>query len=285
MATALGIEEDGKVIPFDFTSSKFINAYFAVIHKPYEREGVNFWWIDWQQGIQSKTAGLDPLWALNHYHTLDHEQNHSKALILSRYAEVGSHRYPVGFSGDTWTTWDTLDYLPYFTATATNIGYTWWSNDIGGHGGGEKNDELYLRHLQFGVFSPINRLHCTNQETFTKEPWYYGAAGTDVKESYLGAVMPENRVIIDDGVAKLPDKSSFAGSIGTMDRAVRFAVQKAGLTVWQASQLASLTPARLMGISTKKGSLEIGKDADMVCMNSELQVVSVYVRGKKTVGK
>ena len=105
------------------------------------------------------------------------------------------------------------------------------------------------------------------------------AAGTDVTESYLGKVCPENRVIIDDGVAKLPDKSFFAGSIGTMDRAFKFAVEKAGLTFCQASQITSLTPAKLLGIDNKKGSIEIGKDADFVLMDKELNVKGVYVHG------
>ena len=117
--------------------------------------------------------GLDPLWALNHYHYLDHASNHKTPLILSRYAGIGSHRYPLGFSGDTYITWETLNYLPYYTATASNIGYGWWSHDIGVHMQGEHNGELFLRHAQFGVFSPINRYHSTSAPTLTKEPWFY----------------------------------------------------------------------------------------------------------------
>jgi hypothetical protein len=74
--------------------------------------------------------------------------------------------------------------LPYFTATASNIGYTWWSHDIGAHDVGFKSDELYVRHLQYGVFSPINRLHCTCDDTMTKEPWAYGAV-TGIAEEFL----------------------------------------------------------------------------------------------------
>ncbi len=109
------------------------------------------------------------------------------------------------------------------------------------------------------------------------------AAGTDVTESYLGSICPENRVIIDDGVAKLPDKSFFAGSIGTMDRALRFAVTTAGLPVHEASKMVSHTPAKLMGIDGKKGSLEAGKDADIVVMDEAFTVKSVFVNGKKVV--
>ena len=92
---------------------------------------------------------------------------------MSRYCGIGSHRYPIGFSGDTVISWSTLAYMPYFTATSANAGYTWWGHDIGGHFYGEKDDELYLRFLQFGVFNPINRLHCSDSIVLTKEPWAY----------------------------------------------------------------------------------------------------------------
>ncbi len=176
MAVALGVDPDSeRQIPFNIADPAFINAYFKILHKPYEKDGVDFWWIDWQQGSNSALEGLDPLWALNHYHYLDNGQEHGEhdPLILSRYCGAGAHRYPLGFSGDTFVTWKTLAFLPYFTATASNIGYTWWSHDIGGHMGGIKDDELYVRSLQFGVFSPILRLHSTSQSTFTKEPWAY----------------------------------------------------------------------------------------------------------------
>lgn len=186
MANAMGRDASTcEVIPFDIADPRFVCNYFSVIHKPYEEDGVDFWWIDWQQGTDSGMEGLDPLWALNHYHTLDHAKNHAVSLILSRYAGVGSHRYPLGFSGDTFISWRTLGYLPYFTLTASNIGYTWWSHDIGGHQAGETDGELYLRHVQFGVFSPINRLHSTKQVTVTKEPWAYGNGTGKIAEEWL----------------------------------------------------------------------------------------------------
>lgn len=158
---------------FDFTSQDFRDAYFKdVLHKN-EDMGVDFWWVDWQQGSQSSQTGLDPLWLLNHYHFQDLNNREKEPLILSRYAGPGSHRYPVGFSGDTITTWESLQFQPYMTSTASNIGYTWWSHDIGGHMRGYKDEELAVRWLQFGVFSPINRLHSSNSPFAGKEPWRY----------------------------------------------------------------------------------------------------------------
>lgn len=172
MAENMGMDPDEKkVVPFRIADERFVNNYLNVLHHPLEEEGVDFWWVDWQQGKDSGMAGLDPLWALNHYHYLDSVHRRGEGLILSRYAGVGSHRYPVGFSGDIHMDWEFLDYMPYFTATAANVGYGWWSHDIGGHHRGLRDEELYLRWLQFGVFSPINRIHCCPAEVTAKEPW------------------------------------------------------------------------------------------------------------------
>ncbi len=185
MAERMGVDPAAKkAVEFDFTDSGFINAYFELLHKPYERDGVDFWWIDWQQGTGSRLPGYDPLWGLNHFHFLDISKDR-EGMILSRYSGVGAHRYPVGFSGDTIVTWKTLRFLPYFTATASNAGYTWWSHDIGGHMGGEKDNELYVRFLQFGVFSPINRLHSSKSNIFSKMPAVYKNGAGEIAKKFL----------------------------------------------------------------------------------------------------
>ena len=186
MCLRLGRDPEKKeIISFDVTDREFMSAYFDILHHPYENDGVNFWWIDWQQGTKTKIPGLDPLWALNHYHTLDSGRGESRPLILSRYSGLGSHRYPLGFSGDTVCTWKSLDFQPYFTNCAANAGYTWWSHDIGGHMGGMQDDEMYLRWLQYGVFSPINRLHSSNSDFMGKEPWKRSYAICHVAEDFL----------------------------------------------------------------------------------------------------
>ena len=175
-AEFMGIDpKTRKTIEFDISDEKFTEGYFKFLHNKYEDEGVDFWWIDWQQGVKSPVKGLDPLWWLNHYHSIDSARNGKRPLILSRYAGPGSHRYPLGFSGDTLVVWDALDFQPYFTANASNAGYSWWSHDIGGHHMGKRDDELYIRWLQFGVVSPINRLHSTSNEFLGKEPWKFSA--------------------------------------------------------------------------------------------------------------
>lgn len=174
MAKAMGIDpESEEPIPFEIENPKFLENYFTHLHHPLEKEGVTFWWMDWQQGNTTSVPGLDPLWMLNHFHYVDNEKNGKRGLIFSRYSGPGSHRYPIGFSGDTHITWESLDFQPYFTATASNIGYGWWSHDIGGHMKGYRDEELITRWFQLGTFSPINRLHSSCSKFQGKEPWKY----------------------------------------------------------------------------------------------------------------
>lgn len=159
-------------VEFDLTNPDFVDAYFDMHHRM-EAEGVDFWWLDWQQGGVTRQKGLDPLWMLNHMHYLDSGRGGNWPLTFSRYAGPGSHRYPVGFSGDTIVTWESLAFQPQFTATASNIGYGWWSHDIGGHMFGYRDEELEVRWYQLGEFSPINRLHSTDSPFNGKEPWNF----------------------------------------------------------------------------------------------------------------
>lgn len=107
------------------------------------------------------------------------------------------------------------------------------------------------------------------------------AAGTDVTESYLGKKCPEARVIIEDGVAKLPDRSFFAGSIATSDVAFRTLVREFGTDICDASEMMSALPAKLCGVENRKGLLKLGYDADIVVLDGELNVKGVWTNGRK----
>ena len=186
IAARLGLDaKRGEAAVFDAASLEFLRVYFQEVLHPLEEEGVDFWWVDWQQGDSSKIPGLDPLWILNHFHYLDSARRGKRSLAFSRYAGLGSHRYPVGFSGDTIITWASLDFQPRFTATASNVGYGWWSHDIGGHMGGARDDELAVRWLQFGVFSPVNRLHSSCNPFSAKEPWRFNNIARNTMTGFL----------------------------------------------------------------------------------------------------
>lgn len=173
VAKQMGIDPStGISVAFDIANPKFDKAYLEMHHR-LENEGVDFWWVDWQQGGASRQKGLDPLWMLNHLHWLDSARDGRWPLTFSRYAGIGSHRYPIGFSGDAIISWKSLKFQPYFTATAANVGYGWWSNDIGGHMLGVNDSVLQTRWYWLGVFSPINRLHSSNSQFLDKDPCTY----------------------------------------------------------------------------------------------------------------
>lgn len=175
MARRMGIDPASQQpVEFDITDPEFVRAYFEVLHHPYEEMGVDFWWIDWQQGQKSKIEGLDPLWLINHLHFQDLGRNpNRRPFIFSRWGREGHQRYPIGFSGDSYMTWDTLRFEPYMTATAANVAYGWWSHDIGGHTSGVGDSELFTRWVQFGVFSPIMRIHSTKGAFYDQRPWMF----------------------------------------------------------------------------------------------------------------
>jgi alpha-glucosidase (family GH31 glycosyl hydrolase)/putative sterol carrier protein len=177
IAVEMGFDPASKQpVPFDIADPKFTRAYFELLHHPMEADGVDFWWTDWQQGTLSGLPGLDPLWWMNHLYFHDLGRDGTKqSFIFSRWGGLGNHRYPIGFSGDAHVTWDSLAFQPYFTATAANVNYGWWSHDIGGHMYGVEEPELYTRWVQFGVFSPILRLHSTNNPFHERRPWGWDA--------------------------------------------------------------------------------------------------------------
>jgi len=187
MAQALGVDPaSSEAVGFDIANPAFADAYFTILHHPHEADGVDFWWLDWQQGIQTKVQGLDPLGWLNHLHFHDlGRDGRKRPFIFSRWGGLGNHRYPIGFSGDTVVSWKSLAFQPYFTATAANVGYGWWSHDIGGHMWGVEEAELYTRWVQYGVFSPILRLHSTNNPYSERCPWGWGVAVEQIARDAL----------------------------------------------------------------------------------------------------
>lgn len=169
-----------KYIPFDMDHEKWANVYFDKVIHPLENQGVDFWWLDWQQYKQSKRIDeLSNTFWLNYTFFNDMKlQGKQRPILFHRWGGLGNHRYQVGFSGDTYTSWASLSFQPYFTSTASNVCYGYWSHDIGGHyfldNGSKKNDpQLYLRWLQYGVFSPILRTHCTKDVRIERRIWMY----------------------------------------------------------------------------------------------------------------
>ena len=172
-------------VPFRICQQEWADAFFNSVIRPFDKQGVDFWWLDWQQWLDSRyTKGLSNTFWLNYTFFNDKvRQTESlgleapRPMIYHRWGGIGSHRYQVGFSGDTYATWKVLSYLPYFTATASNAGYGYWGHDIGGHqqpkGVKETDPELYTRWIQSGVFTPIFKTHSTKDMSMEKRFWVF----------------------------------------------------------------------------------------------------------------
>ena len=104
-------------------------------------------------------------------------------------------------------------------------------------------------------------------------------AGMPEGESIIGSLKEGRRCIVEDGVAKLPDRSAFAGSVATTDRLVRNMVQLAGAPLQDAVKMMSLTPARILGFQDR-GMLAVGYRADIVCLDAGLHAVKTFVGGE-----
>ena len=173
----MGLDKQTKRVPWNLSDGRFYHNMFKHIIRARERQGVDFWWLDWQQNLTSKyVAGLGETFWCNHvfYNDMRLNRPNHRPLIFHRWGGLGSHRYPIGFSGDSFTTYGTLAWQPYFTATASNVGFGYWGHDLGGHQQTGGNDpEIYLRWMQFGVFTPIFRTHATNWEGIERRIWKY----------------------------------------------------------------------------------------------------------------
>ena len=106
------------------------------------------------------------------------------------------------------------------------------------------------------------------------------AAGMPEGDSVLGNLHHGLKVIVEDGVAKLPDRSVFAGSVATADRLVRTMIFEAGVSLAEAVRMITATPARILGLSESKGSLEPGKDADLVIFDEDIRVYATIIKGE-----
>lgn len=192
-------------IPFEGSNIKFMKGWLDVVLHPMQQQGVDFWWLDWQQWPNDKKIpSLSNTWWLNYTFFSDMERNGSlRPILYHRWGGLGNHRYQIGFSGDTFTTWNSLDFQPYFNSTASNVLYGYWSHDIGGHLGGDADfkldPEMYIRWMQFGIFSPIFRTHSTKDARLKKEPWNF---------------TPDNSRIISDIIRLRYDMSPYIYTMG-----------------------------------------------------------------------
>lgn len=172
-------KNDGKTYTWVGSDKKYVKALFDTYLHPYIDEGVDFWWLDWQQWEKDRAIkSLDNVFWCNYIWFTDMERNGTKRpMLYHRWGGLGNHRYQIGFSGDSYITWKSLKFLPYFNSTASNVLYGYWSHDIGGHQskryGTPVEPQLYTRAMQMGEYLPIIRSHSTKDPSLNKEPWAF----------------------------------------------------------------------------------------------------------------
>ena len=171
---ALGKDPASKqTIPFDAAGQRYMDALFGKVIAPLERDGVDFWWLDWQQYPDTRSIpSLTNLAWLNRCFYQHTSANGLRGISFSRWAGWGDHRHPIHFSGDASTSWRMLAFEVPFTTASGNAGCFFWSHDIGGHMGG-RNKESYTRWCQFGALSAALRSHSTRDPQMDRRPWTY----------------------------------------------------------------------------------------------------------------
>lgn len=184
MAQWMGIDPATKKdIEWAASDKHFMQGWYEKVLHPMEKDGVDFWWLDWQQwGNDKQFPNLSNTWWINYTTFTDMERNRdTRPMLYHRWGGLGNHRYQIGFSGDAIISWKSLDFQPYFNSTASNVLYGYWSHDMGGHMGVHSIDpEMYIRWMQFGAFSPILRTHSTKDAGLNKEPWVFADRERDI---------------------------------------------------------------------------------------------------------
>ena len=177
---ASGLDGDG-VLPFNVFNKNVLSAYFDYLIHPLMNYGVDFFWIDYENAND-----LTNLRALTHYHFDDFKQiTNRRGITLARNALIAAHRYPIHYTGETIVSWKNLELMPQFNSTASNIGLSWISNDIGGFTDGIEDGELFSRFIQFGCFSPILRLSADEGRYYKREPWKWDITTQSVASQYM----------------------------------------------------------------------------------------------------
>lgn len=173
-------DKDGK-IPFNIYDPKFVDVYLKVFIHPLDALGVDFFWID----IFDK-AKMKELFLLKHYQFTDMLRDYKRRpMILGSDVRVAPHRYPVLYSGKTEVSWGTLRKIPFYNVSAFNNGTAFWAHDIGGYFKGTEDEELYIRFVQLGTFSPILKFGVDKGKYYKREPWRWDIKTYTIVKEYL----------------------------------------------------------------------------------------------------
>lgn len=163
-------------LEFDAGDKKYMDAFYKNAHSKLEAEGVDFWWVDWQQDWVKpcvKGTFMNHLPWLNHCYYHHGEKDNKRGLSFSRWGGFGDQKHPIYFSGDTHCTWEAFKFEVEFTSKSSNSLAFYWGHDTGGFCG-DRNPEMYARWTQFTAFSATLRVHSACIENLDRRPWKWG---------------------------------------------------------------------------------------------------------------
>ena len=170
---------NNKYASFIPLNNSTISAYLNLVVGNLLSTGIKLFNIDYYN-----PEDKNGLFMLNHYHYVIANMN-ERGVILSRNPGIAPHRYPIIYSGKTKVSWNTLKNLPTYNNSASNLGVCWQAHAIGGYYSGIEDDELFLRYIQFGVFSPIFLLAGDEGKYYKREPWKWNQINLSVIRDYM----------------------------------------------------------------------------------------------------
>lgn len=170
------------IIPFtDDKISYYFNNFIGKLYS----SGVNVFNLDYNN-IKDKNN----LQVLNHFHYVATETMlNQRGITLCRNTGFSMHRYPIIFSGKTKVDFETLNIIPFYNASASNMGISWIAHPLGGFYGGIEDNELYLRYIQLGTFSPIFLLSSEGGKYYKREPWRWNESLKVIVRKYMNLRM------------------------------------------------------------------------------------------------
>lgn len=174
-------------IRFNLALKNHAEAFMKILHNPLVDLGADFWWVDGGSGSCEMEGLSSQMWTNRVFYEYTGQHTGKRAFIFSRYGGWGNHRYPGFFTGDTYGQWEVLAHQVSYTARGGNVLMPYITHDIGGFIGKNISIDLYARWFQFGVFSPLVRLHSAYEnpeDGNVRMPWTYGRRGTDLVREY-----------------------------------------------------------------------------------------------------
>ena len=168
-------------IPYNVLDPKFIDVYLKMFIHPLDNLGIDFYWLDLEN-----TQNTPQLTLLKHYQFYDMQRDYKRRpLILSEGDTIAPHRYPILYSGKTPVGWETLRKIPFYNNNTFNNGAQFVAHDVSGYFKGTEDNELYLRSIQLGTFSPILKFGVDKGRYYKREPWRWDIKTYTIAKDYL----------------------------------------------------------------------------------------------------